>query len=221
LIGRGKPGPSPLISKLRVLPCLWYRWKVEERNAKNQWYTLDKGESSDYFVLRDDSGDCVVDPGQAEIVTKHHDEWIDGSRRYTEWKLIQDDYIYVIGEFKTIGGSNTTLTQDDLVKQVLSEWKMDNADLLKRFDLDNNGVLDMREWALARSAAKREAEKRMNEALADPDVNFILKPRDGRLFLISNLDQDKLELRYKLWAWAHIVILFGSLISLAWLVRQP
>ncbi len=221
LIGRGKPGPSPLISKLRVLPCLWYRWKVEERNAKNQWTTLDKGESSDYFVLRDDSGDCVVDPGQAEIVTKHRDEWIDGNHRYTEWKLIQDDYIYVIGEFKTVGGSNTTLTQDDLVKQVLSEWKMDNADLLKRFDLDNNGVLDMREWALARSAAKREAEKRMNEALADPDVNFILKPRDGRLFLISNLDQDKLELRYKLWAWAHIVILFGSLISLAWLVRQP
>lgn len=221
LIGRGKPGTTPLISKLRVLPCLWYRWKVEERNAKNEWRTLDKGESSDYFVLRDDSGACVVDPEQAEIITKYHDEWIHGNYRYTEWKLIPDDYLYVLGEFKTVGGSSATLTQDELIKQVLSEWKMDNADLLKRFDLDNNGVLDMREWMLARSAAKREAEKRLDEARAEPDTNFVLKPTDGRLFMISNLDQDKLELRYKLWAWAHIVILFGALGGMGWVLQHP
>ena len=220
LIGRGKPGAVPLTSKLRVLPCLWYRWKVEERNAKNEWRTVDKGESGDYFVLHDDSGECVVDPERAEIITKHCDEWINGGYRYTEWKLIQDDYLYVLGEFKTVGGSSTTLTQDELVKQVLSEWKLDNADLLQRFDLDNNGVLDMREWMLARSAAKREAEKRLDQARAEPDKNFLLKPPDGRLFLISNLDQNKLELRYKLWAWMHIVIFFGSLITLAWLIRQ-
>ncbi|MBU1424193.1 MAG: E3 ubiquitin ligase family protein [Gammaproteobacteria bacterium] len=221
LIGRGRPGATPLISKLRVLPCLWYRWKVEQRNSKNQWSTLDKGESSDYFVLRDDSGDCIVDPEQAEIITKHRDEWTDGSYRYTEWKLIQDDYLYVIGEFKTVGGSNTSLTHDDLVKQVLSEWKMDNADLLKRFDLDNNGVLDMREWILARSAARREAEKRLIEAFAEPDTHFMLRPHNGRLFLISNLDQDKLALRYKLWAWAHVVIFFGALLGITWLLQVP
>ena len=221
LVGRGRSAAIPLISKLRALPCLWYRWKVEERNTKNEWRTLDKGESSDYFVLHDDSGECVVDPAHAEIITKHCDEWIDGSYRYTEWKLIQDDYVYVLGEFKTVGGSSTTLTQDELVKQVLFEWKMNNADLLKRFDLDNNGVLDMQEWMLARSAAKREAEKRLDQARTEPDRNFLLKPRDGRLFLISNLDQSKLELRYKLWTWGHIVIFFGSLIALAWLIRQP
>ncbi len=221
LIGRGKSGATPLISKLRVLPCLWYRWKVEEHGVKDEWNTRETGQSSDYFVLRDESGDCIVDPDQAEIVTRHRDVWTDGHYRYTEWKLIEDDCIYVIGEFKTEGGSSTTLTQDELVKQVLSEWKMNNADLLKRFDLDNNGVLDMQEWALARSAARREAEKRLGQARAAPDVNFVLKPRDGRLFLISNLDQDKLELRYKLWAWAHIAILFGALTGLAWVLRQP
>ena len=133
-----------------------------------------------------------------KILTKHKDSWTEGDYRYTEWKLLDIDFIYALGEFKTVGGSNTTLTQDELVKQVLSEWKMDNADLLKRFDLDNNGVLDMQEWMLARSAAKREAEKRMNEALAEPDINFMLQPRDRRLYLISNLDQDDLERRFKL-----------------------
>jgi hypothetical protein len=220
LIGRGKAGTTPLISKLRVLPCLWYRWKVEQRNAKNQWSTLDKGESSDYFVLRDDSGECVVDPEQAEIVTKHCDRWIDGSYRYTEWKLIQDDYLYVIGEFKTVGGSTNTLTHNELVNQVLSEWKIDSENLMKRFDLDENGALDMREWMLARQAAKREAEKRLTQARAEPDTNFMLRPHDGRLFLISNLDHDKLALRYKRWAWAHVVILFGALGGLGWVLRQ-
>ena len=220
LVGRGRSGAIPLISKLRTLPCLWYRWKVEERNAKNQWCTLDKGESTDYFVLHDDSSECVVDPAHAAIITKHCDEWTQGGYRYTEWKLIDDDYLYVLGEFKTVGGSSATLTQDELVKQVLSEWKMDNADLLKRFDLNNNGVLDMQEWMLARSAAKREAEKRLDQARAEPDRNFLLKPPDGRLFLISNLDQNKLVLRYKLWAWAHIIIFFCALVALTWLINK-
>lgn len=220
LIGRGKLANPPLISKLRVLPCLWYRWKVEERNSRDQWSTLDHGESTDPFILDDGTGVCVVDPEQAEILTKHRDEWMDGSYRYTEWKLIQEDSIYVLGEFITRGGSNVEITHNELVKNVLSEWKMDNENLMKRFDLDNNGVLDMKEWMLARSAAKREAEKRLNEILAEPDTNFILRPHDGRLFLISNLDQDKLVLRYKLWTWGHIAILFGTLAGVGWLLQQ-
>ena len=63
---------------------------------------------------------------------------------------------------------------------------------------------------LARQAAKREAEKRLNQALAEPDTNFMLQPHDGRLYLISNLAPDDLALRYKLWTWAHIAILFRS-----------
>jgi len=221
LIGRGRPGPTQLISKLRVLPCLWYRWRVEQHNEKNQWTTLDKGESSDYFMLRDDTGECVVDPEHAEIITKHCDSWIKGEYRYTEWKLIQDDYIYALGEFKTLGGGTTTLTHDKLVKQILSEWKIDNENLMKRFDLDENRALDMQEWMLARQAAKREAEKRLIEARAESDTNFMLQPHDGRLYLISNLGSDKLAHRYTLLAWAHIVILFGALGGLGWLLQQP
>ena len=221
LIGRGKPGSPPLISKLRVLPCLWYRWKVEQRDRENKWTTLDQGESSDYFVLRDDSGECVVDPTNAEIITKHHDEWFSGEYRYTEWKLIQNDYLYALGEFKTVGGSSSTLNHNDLVKQVLNEWKMDNKDLLKRFDLDNNGELGMDEWMLARQAAKREANKRLAEARAEPDTNFMLQPHDGRLYLLSNLPPEKLAGRYALWTWLHLGIFFGALLCIVWLLQQP
>ncbi len=219
LTGHGDVYQTPVLSRYSNLPCLWCRYKLERRSSDNKgWNTEESGESNALFIIDDGTGKCVVDPESAEILTRHKDSWMKGDYRYTEWKLLDIDFIYTLGEFKTVGGSNTTLTQDELVKQVLSEWKMDNDNLLKRFDLDNNGVLDMQEWMLARSAAKREAEKRMNEALAEPDTNFMLQPHDGRLFLISNYDQDKLAFRYKLWTWANFVIFFGALGGIAWIL---
>jgi hypothetical protein len=221
LTGNGKANGTPILSRYSLLPCLWCRYKLERRSSDKEWHTEESGENSAPFIIDDGTGKCIVDPQGAEILTRHKDSWMKGDHRYTEWKLIDIDTIYVLGEFKTIGGSNTTLTHDELVKQVLSEWKMNNEDLLKRFDLNNNGVLDMQEWMLARSAAKREAEKRLNEALAEPDTNFMLQPHDGRLFLISNFDQDKLARRYKLWTWAHVFIFFGALGGITWLMQQP
>lgn len=221
LIGRGKVYEAPILSRYSNLPCLWCRYKLERRRGDNKgWHTEESGENSAPFIIDDGTGKSVVDPQGAEILTRHKDSWTLGDRRYTEWRLLDIDLIYTLGEFKTVGGSNTTLTHEELVKQVLSEWKIDNDNLMKRFDLNNNGVLDMQEWMLARQAAKREAEKRLNEALAEPDTNFMLQPHDGRLFLISNLDQDKLALRYKLWTWAHVVIFFGALGGLGWVLGQ-
>lgn len=221
LVGRGRPyGDTPLISKLRVLPCLWYRYKVERRTSKDKWQTLDSGESPDSFILRDDSGDCVVDPENAEIVTRHCDQWIDGDYRYTEWKLILPDSIYVLGEFRTrnLGAEFDAHAETN---SLLADWKRDKPALHARFDLNNDGELDMKEWMLARSAAKREVAKRMREAQAASDIHIICQPRDGRLFLISNLKQDDLSRRYLFWAWAHLVIFFGALGGTGWLLQTP
>ena len=219
LIGRGKPfGDPPLISKLRVLPCLWYRYKVEHRTSKDQWETVGNGESSDSFLLRDDSGDCVVDPEYAEIITKHRDQWQEGDYRYTEWKLISGDYLYVIGEFRTRSGAVEFDSRAEL-NALLAEWKQDKPTLHTRFDLNGDGELDMQEWVLARQAAKREIAKKRLEVHAQPDAHLIGQPRDGKLFLISNLTPEKLSRRYLLWSWAHVVIFFGALGALGWLLQ--
>lgn len=217
LAGRGKPLPgSPLISKLRVLPCLWYRYRVERKDSDNKWHTEESGESGDPFALEDESGQCVVDPCGAEIFTAHKDTWHQGDYRYTEWKLIRHDPIYAIGQFKTVGGSSAAPDPNEQIKAVLAEWKRDSRTLHERFDLNNDGGLDMREWMLARQAAKREAEKRIRAARAEPDTSFLVQPHDGRLFLISNLKQDKLARRYLLWSWAHLAMFFGALGGVAW-----
>lgn len=219
LIGRGKPfADAPLISKLRQLPCLWYRYKTEQRTSNNKWKTIDSGESNDSFLLRDDTGDCVVDPEYAEIITKHRDQWHEGDYRYTEWKLINSDYLYVIGEFRTRSSAMEFDSRAEF-NALLAEWKQDKPALHARFDLDGNGTLDMQEWMLARSAAKREIGKKLREAQATPTINIICRPHDGKLFLISNLKQNDLSRRYLLWAWAHLVIFFGALGGIGWLLQ--
>jgi hypothetical protein len=220
LTGRSHPFGEPLLGKLSLLPCLWYRYRIERQDSENKWKTMDSGESDDTFILRDETGECVVDPEQAEIFTRHRDQWHDGDYRYTEWKLIEHDSLYVIGQFRTQGGGSLEFNTREELNALLAEWKKDMPALLKRFDLDNNCTLDMQEWMLARSAAKREVAKMMREAQAQQDINIISRPREGELFLISNLDQDKLSRRYLLWSWAHLLIFFGSLGGIGWVLQS-
>ena len=102
---------------------------------------------------------------------------------------------------------------------LLAEWKQDKPALHARFDLNNDGELDMNEWLLARQAAKREVEKKKRDAHAQPDIHLIGQPRDGKLFLISNLTPEKLSRRYLLWSWAHVVIFFGALSGIGWVLQ--
>lgn len=221
LIGLGtRFGDVPLLSKLRQLPCLWYRYRVEERTSENKWHLVDKGESPDSFVLHDGTGECVIDPEHAEIISKHRDQWQEGSYRYTEWKFIEQDSLYILGDFRTVQG-NEGFDRREAMNHLLAEWKRNMPALLKRFDLDHNGELDMDEWFLARQAAKREVAKMKREAEAQLDTHLIAQPRDGKLFLISNLTPEKLARRYFFWSWAHLVIFFAALGGIGWAMKQP
>lgn len=222
LAGHGQPfGEAALLSKLSLLPCLWYRYQIEQRSAKNKWKTIESGESNETFILRDDSGLCIVDPEQAEIITHHRKRWHEAGYRYTEWNLLASDKLYAIGHFRTQGGSTADFNSREELNAVLAEWKKEMPALHARFDLDNNGTLDMQEWMLARSAAKREVGKRMREVQAAPDFHIISKPRDGNLFLISNLEQNALSRRYHLWTWIHLLIFIVALSAIAWLLQTP
>jgi hypothetical protein len=223
LIGRGMPfGDVLLRSHLKQLPCLWYRYKIEERTytGKNRenWRTVESGESPDSFMLRDATGECIVDPEQAEISTIYLDRWNEGELRYTEWKLLKNDRLYILGEFRTRSGAVEFDSNAEL-NALLAEWKKDMPALRKRFDLNNDGGLDMAEWMLARKAAQREVAKKMREAEAQPDLHLINRPRDGKLYLISNLTPEDLSRRYLYWSWAHLLIFFVALGALGWVLQ--
>ncbi|MDO8412536.1 MAG: hypothetical protein Q7S51_01975 [Gallionellaceae bacterium] len=51
LVGRGKQfADPPLLSKNSLLPCLWYRYRVECKHSDNKWHLEDSGESDDIYA---------------------------------------------------------------------------------------------------------------------------------------------------------------------------
>lgn len=220
LIGRGKPlAGTPLLSPLTHLPCLWYRYTVERKDSDNKWVQESSGESDASFILDDGTGECMVDPEGAEMLVTKKDAWIEGERRYTQWLLIEHQTIYVLGQFATRGSVDLSLDVGEDVKQLLAEWKTRPAELMQRFDLDGDGQLDLREWELARAQAKREVLANHRALRAGAELHVMQRPQDGRLYLISDLDPDRLAAKYRRWAWFHIVVFFGALIALPFIWR--
>jgi hypothetical protein len=215
LRGRGKRLDGlPLLTPLTNLPCLWYRYHVERRRG-DKWVMESRDESDASFVIDDGSGVCVVDPVGAEILPARCDKWQQGDYRYSQWLILEQEAIYVIGGFRTQGARDFEISLSDGMKQILADWKQDRPKLLQRFDLNQDGSLDLREWELARAQARREAERRRNESYKNNDLHFMGPAEDGRLYLISTFSEDKLASRYRLWAWLHVVIFFAALIGLA------
>jgi hypothetical protein len=211
------PG-TQLLSKLTSLPCVWYRYVVERRTDNDKWERLDAGESDDTFLLRDGSGDCVIDPDGAEIITRHKQVWHDGEYRYTEWRLLPKGPLYAIGEFVTFTGATAPLGTNEDVGSLLTDWKQDRGKLLERFDLNRDGQIDMQEWALARAEAKRQVARRQEDLRSQTGATNVLRaPGDGRLYLLSNLDPEVLARKYRLWGIAHLVIFMAAGIAVAWL----
>ena len=223
LRGTGRPlDDPPLLSHLTSLPCLWYRYQVEEKSGSEKWHTVSSGESDVALILEDGSGRCLIDVDRAEILTRHKESWVKDDHRYTEWKLLINDPLYALGEFRSIGGATLELDAGSDIKALLAEWKNDQATLLTRFDLNADGAIDVKEWSLARQAARREVDKLHRAARHEPDLHTLRCPNNGQLYLISNLDPDTIARRYLWWAIFHLAVFFAALGALPWLWQyQP
>jgi hypothetical protein len=207
------PPGYPLKCPVSQRPCIWYRYQVEQRVAQGKWESTESAESSESFLLKDETGTCVVDPEGAEIFTSHERTWTIDDSRYTEALLLERDTAYVLGEFITLGGGNIELDFDQDVSALLAEWKAKQPELLRRFDLDRDGKIDMKEWQLARMEARRQVEKQHIEVRNEPGIDMVRAPRDGRYFLISNLDPSTLTWRYKLWSAFHLAVFLAGLVG--------
>jgi hypothetical protein len=211
------PGGTPIRSKLSMTPCVWYQYEVYEKSSRDEWDLEDSGTSSEPFVIADKGAQCVIDPEGAEVICARKKTWTHGRYRYTEWLLLPHERIYALGNFVTVGGANSDLDPESDVSELLAEWKKDQPELLKRFDLDRSGTLDLKEWELARRQAIREVEANHREIRSSPGINVLRSPTDGRLFLLSNDTPKNIRFKFELWAWAHAVIFVvagGSLFAL-------
>jgi predicted Zn-dependent peptidase len=84
--------------------------------------------------------------------------------------------------------------------------------MLMRFDLNRDGKVDMQEWELARTQARREVEQQ--HLMKAHHGSFTLaKPADGKLYLISALSPQILRNHYQYWSLAHLVLLVVLLMA--------
>ena len=219
LYGRASVNSENLIkSPLSGIPCIWFRYKVYSKdNSDREWREISSGVSDTTFEIADSTGKCQIDPDYAEVISPDKRVSYQGTYKHVEELLFAGGNIYVLGEFTTVGGANSVLSAREDVSELLTEWKKDPVQLKKRFDLDGNGEIDLKEWELARHAAIREVEKMHREIRSESGVHVMRAPRDKRLFLISSMSPQKLRGGFKLWSYFHLLVLILSICTFFWL----
>lgn len=217
LFGRAEHLPGAQVaSRLSRTACCWYSYEIEERSSdgnNEKWRTVDSGTSVEHFLLVDDTGQCVVSPDGAEVLSNARRQWQEGYYRYTEWLLLPAQDLYAVGEFATAPAAALSARDErEEVGALLAGWKRDVAGMIERFDLDKDGRVDMKEWELGRLQAQREVRRQRAEqqARAAEGVHLLRKPRDGRLFLLANEIPEKLGARYRFWSRVHFAIFIAA-----------
>jgi hypothetical protein len=215
LIGKGRPMPGqPVLSPGHGLPCLWYRYRRFKR-SNNKWQQIDSDESDTPFILEDSTGRCLLDPAGAEVMTDRKESYQEDDYRLEEELLLIDGPIYALGDFASHGGGHTLFDERVELGNVLENWKQDQDELRRRFDLDGNGEIDPQEWQLARTAAQREVDAIRQATLDAPVKHELTRPRSGRPYLIACFPPEQLAHRYRLLVWLHFGLCLTSLTALA------
>jgi len=242
------PGP-PIIAPLTGADALWYRYKIEERSGDHgdgrsggRWRTLRSESSHDLFLLRDGTGECIIDPEGAEVIPSVSHVWygdqpawrggppptglarfLSGGRyRYTEKRIDPGATLYLMGWFRTVDDHGTQPPLQEEVRHLLTTWKRDQKALHRRFDSNGDGRIDAAEWERARETARRTVIEGRARPPQRPAHHLMQRPPDRRPYLLSALSQAPLLRRYRYMAAAGILffLLAGGLLIWLLSVRQ-
>lgn len=238
LAGRGElmEGES-IVAPLTTTPCTWYRYKVEKVNDRHS-RVVASGTSEELFVLVGETGRCVIDPDGAVVTCKTKKVWYEsgypsrrngvggggflgrlgGRYRYTEERMHPGEDLYAIGMFMSVGGGAESFNTDAEVREILQIWKKNPAALLKHFDANGDGELDMQEWEAVRKAAYQRVRREQSKRSVQPPTHIMRKPQhDNRPYMLSVYPQDELVKRCKLWAGGCLAGFFAAGTAAVWM----
>lgn len=225
------PG-EPVTSPLSQHPCIWWKYSIEEKRhsqshgrSNTRWVTIESDTSHDLFELKDATGNCVVDPEGARVIPNQRLTWYGSTRRphkrptrsrimglgkyrYREQIIKIGSPLYALGWFRTEGGIAHTFDEKTELRDLLAEWKSDQQSLLKRFDSDGDGQIDLQEWEQVRQAAIEQVRQSQLRRSADPDIHVLCRPPRRMRYILSTLSQDKLVKRARTQAILGVISFF-------------
>jgi E3 Ubiquitin ligase len=235
----GTPNLAPLTQR----PCVWWRYRIQRRTGsgspgkrRTAWSTIRSGRSAQPFLLDDGTGECIVQPDGAEVLTGERTTWYgetpwptqipgrvrlrtgDQEYRYTEERIYEHERIYVLGAFHT----HDPALERDLeagISAQLAEWKRDQAALVARFDRDRDGRISLEEWEQAREEARRSVVEEHLDRPATAARHVLGRPDGGRLFVIAAFEEGVLARRYRRRALAAFAGFVAAVYVLGWLLQ--
>ena len=257
LVGHGHlMDGQPIVSPLTGTTCTWYEFKVEEKRQtgkRTEWKTIKKGISDELFLLKDETGQCIIDPEGASVTVTTKNVWYGsqvsphghapkrqkisllslgmsgfgrsvgmagfGRYRYTERLLHSGESLYAIGLYKTVGGAGAYYDVNEDVRELIREWKSNTESMLKKFDLNKDGEIDLNEWQKVRDEAYKQVMEKHKEDKALPPVNLMNRTNDRRRpYILSALPQDDLTRTLHIYSMLSIIafIICGS--AATWMI---
>jgi len=232
LVGTAQMMDGPiLVSPLSKTSCVWYRYKIEEKVKKHDskgrsqtyWRMVEEGISEDIFFIEDDTGRCVIDPDDADVIATNKRSWTKRTvippRRYTEELITNNEPLYAIGLFKTVANVEQQ-KQRQQTSHLLREWKNDPNQLLHDYDHNRDGELSPDEWEHARLAAQRQVKREHGE-LEKLEQLSVLKssPHKHQGFILSTTPENELIKQYKAKAFLAMFFFFMTGSIAVWLIN--
>lgn len=236
IIGTGKYfNSTPVIAPLTLNECIWYSFAIEKKEVRHtskgsqtHWRTVESKTSPDYLKVIDETGECVINPAGAEVhpdikdVWYGHSRWPDkasvirarqksffnsGDYRYTEQRIHHDDNLYALGNFRTVGPDADMQTIKQSISRLLNAWKSQQQALLEKFDSNQDGEIDLREWEQVRKAAHDKVMRDRLEKAVEP-ITHLLENTGQRYqpFILSTKPQKALSRRFRIFAGLSLLV---------------
>ncbi len=233
LIGQAGMMEGPVIfSPLSQTRCVWYAYKIEEktrdysskRHSQTRWRVVKQDSSEEVFLLDDGSGECAIDPDDAQVITRHKRIWyrhdVVPPRRYTEWTILEGEPLYAMGLFQSVASvEDQTIRQQ--VSYKLREWKQDPNLLLHRYDRDNDGEISQQEWQQASRDATVAVKRQIGQRAKMKQLSIMRSsPHKNQPYILSTIPEDKLIATYQRHALAAMAgfLILGTI--LIWAINQ-
>lgn len=202
-------------------PCVWFECSYREGVGDDTRTVYKRTESS--FLVDDGTGVCRIDPHAMKIetvaATSHRFNLQGRGARdgllATRWIGVGDT-VHAYGRFDTLG-ADWHGQKRDAIRQRLGALKKDR-ELMRQFDTDGDGAIDLDEWDRAREAVKQEVEAHFDEKRQVHDrqdaLHVLRPPQDARLpYLVSNREEMRLVGRYRLYAAACLLLFVAVLVA--------
>lgn len=233
LQGVAKPtSTGGVISPLTQKHCLCYRYTIEElrsargKNAQQDWMMIEDVTSSAFFVIDDGTGQCLISPSFAEIVTEEETwtsstlpDWLQSGTnktgllsklsalekkqyKFTESRIEENGSIFAVGFFRTYRADEHPFLEDQL-KRTIKIMAARDRKSIRDTPATLTKMLDAQWQALVQSRNRLET------------LNILINLDEQ--VVVSTFPEKKLANKYRkntMFAGLAVVVLGGSIVFL-------